>query len=62
MITIVKLLITFGPDVIELIGDIVKAIAKAGHGRDRKAAERLIYLRGWAKQHGLDPDALNGTK
>jgi hypothetical protein len=53
MIAILKLLVTFGPGVIDLISDIVKHIKAMGAGKDRKAAERAIFVKMWKLQNGI---------
>lgn len=68
ILAIVKALVTFGPDVVSLIGDIVELVKKTGSTKDRKKAERAIYFNAWAKHHGLDANAVheamnnNGTQ
>lgn len=52
---IIKALVTFGPDVVSLIGDIVKSISSEGAGKDRAKAERILYTRAWRIRNGL-PD------
>jgi hypothetical protein len=53
ILQIARLLLTFGPDVIELIADLVKTIKKNGCCKDRKAAERIMYRKAWAIRNGL---------
>lgn len=50
---IIKMLYTFGPDVVKLIGEVVSAINKANAGKDRRAAERALYIHAWSTNHGV---------
>ncbi len=50
---IIKLLLTFGPDVVSLIGDVVKAISSEGAGKDRAKAERILYKQAWEARNGI---------
>lgn len=53
MIAILKLLVTFGPSVIELIADLVKHVKTSGASKDRKMAERAIFVRMWKMTNGI---------
>ena len=52
MIAILRILVTFGPAVVQLIADTVRSIQKAGAGKDRKKAERIIFVDAW-KRHNI---------
>lgn len=52
---LIKLLMTLGPDVLGLIQDVVEAIKKQGASKDRKAAERVLYIKAWRIKNGV-PD------
>lgn len=53
MLAIIKMLVTFGPDVIQLIGDTIRLIQAAGAGKDRKKAERIMYVSAWKRAHNI---------
>jgi hypothetical protein len=53
MLAIIKLLLTFGPDVVQLIGETIKLIQSSGAGKDRKKAERVMYVAAWKRAHNL---------
>lgn len=53
MIAIIKLLITFGPDVISLITDLVQHLKTIGATKDRKKAERALFVRLWKTTNGI---------
>lgn len=49
-----KLALTLGPDVVKLIIELVKDIKKEpGAERDRKKAERVLFVKAWALKHGI---------
>ncbi len=54
---VIKALLTFGPDVVRLIGDVIGAIQKAGASKDRKLAERILYMKAWRIRNGI-PDSV----
>jgi hypothetical protein len=58
---VIKAILTFGPDVVSLLGELIEAIKKAGAGKDRKAAERVLYMQAWAIRNGV-PYPTNGHK
>lgn len=51
---VIKLLLSLGPDVVKLIGELIKDIKGVpGADKDRKAAERVLFLRLWAIKHDM---------
>jgi len=54
MLAILKAVVTFGPTVIDLIGDLFKAIQDAKATKDRKKAERVIFMKMWCIQHNIE--------
>jgi hypothetical protein len=53
MLAIIRLLVTFGPEVIELISETLTLIKKSGAGKDRKKAERVMYVAAWKRAHNI---------
>jgi hypothetical protein len=55
--TVIKTIVTLGPDVIGLIGDVLGSIVKHGGAKDRKKAERILYTKAWRIKNGI-PDSV----
>lgn len=53
MLAVIKLLLKFGPDVIKLVLETLEIIDKAGAGKDRKKAERVMYVAAWKRAHNV---------
>lgn len=49
MLALIRLLVTFGSDVIQLLTEVAGLIKKAGAGKDRKKAERIMYVAAWKR-------------
>lgn len=50
---ILKMLLTLGPEVLTLVGEVIKAIQGDGASKDRKKAERALFVKAWALRHGV---------
>lgn len=49
-----KLAWTLGPDVVRLVIELIRDIKKEpGADRDRKKAERVLFVKAWALKHGI---------
>lgn len=53
MLAVVKLLLKFDPDVVKLVLETLQLIDQAGAGKDRKKAERIMYVAAWKRAHNL---------
>jgi hypothetical protein len=54
VITLAKLAWTLGPDVVKLIIELIRDIKnEPGADRDRKKAERVLFVKAWALKHGI---------
>jgi hypothetical protein len=51
---LLKLVLTFGPDVVKLLIEVARDIKnEPGADRDRKKAERVLFVKAWALKHGI---------
>lgn len=53
MLAVIKLLLKFGPDVVKLVLETLELIDKAGAGKDRAKAERIMYVAAWKRAHKI---------
>lgn len=53
MLAIVKALVTFGPDVIKLLGELIKLLQQNNATKDVRKAERIMYVVAWKRAHNI---------
>ncbi len=53
LITLIRILIQFGPAVIKLLVQQAPLLQQAGAGKDDKKAERVTYVMAWKRAHNL---------